>query len=214
MSYHSQVLLCLFNEPAMPVLKNLLLKGVDELQAEALRHFINFHDWNIEVEEVAQPAEGEAGGAQANIVVMPSQPNQGNGYKEDEPNNLPLHQGDLLEDPDEVECPHCYLRPCAITHRQGWLEKAQPPKLSNRNIRKKMYKKFWSVMDHRGAWREPRYTRKKYNEMRREIPDDDLVWENAVGNHQREIMPDCVLKFVRGMYPNPAEYAYMGHRWQ
>ena len=29
----------------------------------------------------------------------------------------------------------------------------------------------------------------------------------------REIMQDCVLKFVRGLYPNPESQPYMGHKW-
>jgi hypothetical protein len=29
----------------------------------------------------------------------------------------------------------------------------------------------------------------------------------------REIMPDCVLSVVRGLYPNPPSQPYMGHKW-
>ena len=68
-------------------------------------------------------------------------------------------------------------------------------------------------MDYRGAWREARYQQKKNNELRREIGNVDLVWESAVGNQQREIMPECILNLVRGLYPNPPGYAYMGHKW-
>ena len=29
----------------------------------------------------------------------------------------------------------------------------------------------------------------------------------------REIMPECVLNLVRGLYPNPPDTPILGHRW-
>ena len=29
----------------------------------------------------------------------------------------------------------------------------------------------------------------------------------------REIIPECVLNLVRGLYPNPPDTPYLGHKW-
>jgi hypothetical protein len=54
-----------------------------------------------------------------------------------------------------------------------------------------------------GGWAKAQYIQKK-----RALGGTD----RAV-LHRREIMPDCVLKFCRGLYPNPVGQPYLGHKW-
>ena len=60
-------------------------------------------------------------------------------------------------------------------------------------------------MDTKGAWRHAKYLSKKARLLR----TDDLstVWTI------REVMPQCVLDLVRGIYPSPPRQPYMGHKW-
>ena len=71
-------------------------------------------------------------------------------------------------------------------------------------IRKKLYRKFGSMLNSRGAWRHPLYVRKKTTTMCREH-----VSETAV-HVLTEIMPECVLNLVRGLYPHTP---YLEHKW-
>ena len=119
---------------------------------------------------------------------------------------------DPSTDPQLPECPYCYLQPCVTTHEQRWLGRAQPPKLNNRLIRKEKYKKFWCIMDQRGAWKHPSYVHKKNLAMTEDI-NGERVWIQSRTGSPREIMPECILKVVRGMFPNPTGYPYMGHKW-
>ena len=59
----------------------------------------------------------------------------------------------------------------------------------------------------RGAWRHPSYVRKKETAMCR----DHIA--GTVVHVLSEIMPECVLKLVRGLYPYPPDTPYLGHRW-
>lgn len=197
----------------MPPKKNLLLKGLDEHQVATIRHFISFNDWEdieeeeVDCEELIPEPNIPAPNPENNVVHVPED------RVPEQPQVVQVQGLDLLREPEADECQLCYLQPCAITYRQSWLQKAQPPRLRNTGIRKKMYKKFWSVLDYRTAWRDARYQLKKYTELRSDFPNENLVWATAAANHQREIMPECVLKFVRELYPNPPDKPYMGHRW-
>lgn len=192
----------------------MTLVGVNNEQEEAIRAFIAFNDWDIEIEMgdtniqhiLEVPVSGDSSGSPDQVRDAALD----NNIQEDVQEGQPI---DMLHDGDQPTCPHCFLIPCVTTHRQGWLLEQKPPRPSNNKIRKKMYKKFWSVMEYRGAWRHPMYIRKKTVALRGQ-PDQNMVWETAVGNHIREIMPDCILKFVRGLYPNPPGVPYMGHRWE
>ena len=59
--------------------------------------------------------------------------------------------------------------------------------------------------------------RKKHLALQQEDngQNDEIVWSNATGSKAsvREIMPECVLKFVRNLYPSPPQYTNMGHKW-
>ena len=60
----------------------------------------------------------------------------------------------------------------------------------NPELRKQKYRKFWKIIDTKGAWRHAKYLRKKARLLR----TDDLstVWTI------REVMPQCILDLVRG----------------
>ena len=49
--------------------------------------------------------------------------------------------------------------------------------------------------------------RKKETAMYRDHIDGTVV------HVLREIMPECVLKLVRGLYPYPPDTPYLAHRW-
>ena len=149
---------------------------------------------------------------QRETVCMPTQRRSGacanEQYLPPSPGNTSGHTGDILNNPNQEECPFCFLRPCVTFFRQQWLGDGQRPNRANGPLRTDKYKKFWAVLSHRGAWTEPRYTAKKRHaldlENRTGQEDDNLVWTHRRSHHVREIMPDCVLKLVRGLYPNPA----------
>ena len=71
----------------------------------------------------------------------------------------------------------------------------------NSGIRKKLYWKFWSKMNMRGTWRHPLHVREKETAMCRDHVDGTVV------HVFREIMPECVLKLVRGFYQNHTRHS-------
>ena len=115
-------------------------------------------------------------------------------------------------DNDQEECPYCFCRPCVTSedNRQGWWEDEHPPQRSNHLLRKPIYRRFWTMLANRGAWRDPRYLQKKTAELN--IGHDHVMV--GPGIHPRDIMPDCVLKTVRTWLPNMPGQPYMGHKWQ
>ncbi len=62
------------------------------------------------------------------------------------------------------------------------------------------------MMNMRGAWRHPLNVRKKETAMCRDHIDGTFV------HVLREIMPECVLKLVKGLYPYSPDTPYLGHR--
>lgn len=118
---------------------------------------------------------------------------------------------DVQPDHDEDEitssgCGFCFLEPCVTSVHRHWLGDGQPPHKNNPGLRKERYKKYWRVIANCGGWNHPRYIHRKA--MAENDEDDGMqVW------NKREIMPECVLKQVRGLYPNPPGQPYMGHKW-
>ena len=102
-------------------------------------------------------------------------------------------------------CPFCFMEPCVTANPQSWLGQGQQPRAGNNSVRKQKYRKFWNLLNNLGAWRNPSYIVKKANanQMQNGVTVFTL----------REIMPECVLKVVRGLYPNPAGVPYLGHKW-
>lgn len=104
-------------------------------------------------------------------------------------------------------CQFCFCDPCVTTYRPRWLGSGQGPRAGNNLLRKTRYKKYWKLLKDRGAWDHPRYIIKKAAAQGHD--QNDYAWLPSV----REIMPDCVLKLVRNLYPNLSGIPYMGHRW-
>lgn len=61
------------------------------------------------------------------------------------------------------------------------------------------------MMHYKSAWKKKRYLRKKALMMHRLEVDQTVVVQH------REVMPDCVLNLVRGLYPNLPNVPYVGH---
>ena len=103
-------------------------------------------------------------------------------------------------------CPFCFLSPCIVLQNSSarWIGQGQGPSIHNPPIRKALYKRFWSCINYLGGWMLPQYIDKKCSTGE----SDSIMY------HQREIMPDCVLKFCRNKYPNPKDIPYIGHKWQ
>ena len=59
------------------------------------------------------------------------------------------------------ECVFRFCSPCVASVRQQWLGHGQDIHKRNSGIRKKLCRKFWSMLNTRGAWRHPSYGRKK-----------------------------------------------------
>ena len=106
------------------------------------------------------------------------------------------------------ECQFCLCAPCVTEKRQQWMERSNPPRPKNNEIRKEKYKSFWKMILIRGGWDDPRYVQKK--DIALGIPENNR--RNWLPQ-QREIMPDCVVALVREKYPNPKNIPYMGHKW-
>ena len=109
---------------------------------------------------------------------------------------------------DKTRCPFCFCQPC-ITDNDNrqlwWCDSAKDPEVQNSGKRKDCYRRFWAMMFHRGVWNTEEYKIKKDNILSQKKNETVIV--------MREIMPECVLKTVRGWYPNPSTMPYMGHKW-
>ena len=105
----------------------------------------------------------------------------------------------------ESECPHCLQGPCVTDRHFTWLGNGQTPSSANSAVRKSMYSKFWKVLANLGVWNDPRYISRK-----KEVGGGG-EW---IVIHRREVMPVCVLKHTRDLYPNPQGQSYMGHKWE
>ena len=86
-----------------------------------------------------------------------------------------------------------------------WLGDGQRACKENSSIRKAKYTSYWKVLNNLGTWSDQRYI-----EVKRQRANGG---EWAV-KHRREVMPVCVLKKVRGLYPNPEGKPYMEHKWK
>lgn len=131
------------------------------------------------------------------------------------------HEGDVNDDGDrqrqednpeqeyveyeDGQCEYCLCNPCVTSSRQAWLGNGQVARPGNSAIRKTKYKKFWKLLDTRGAWKHPVYLERKKRAAEENNESD--IWVI------REIMPMCVLSLVRSLYPNPDGIPYMGHKW-
>ena len=180
-------------------------------QSEIISDFINFNNWNTEniivrndwetESEIAQTAtHSETVTQQENTPPQgPSIVVSGGGGGDHDPSNGQGNAG---------ECDHCFCTPCITSNRQAWLGDGALPHMRNTAIRKTKYRKFWTLLSGANAWFHPRYLDKKRRVLQVHATSD--LGEIYT---KREIMPQCVLDLVRGLYPNLPGRPYMGHRW-
>lgn len=90
----------------------------------------------------------------------------------------------------EDGCPYCFLLPCITEtcRNAGWVGPGQAPCDENAGLRHERYSRFWKTMDNLQAWTIERYIQRK-RQIGAGIP--------GVVYHQREVMPECVVSFVR-----------------
>lgn len=189
---------------------------VTQLQWDTIQALFGHNDWDLQeldIQDVAgeptaeiQDVAAVAGINEANdIVPCPGNDEdireQGGDINNQEPAIPPV--------PGSAECIHCLCTPCVTTHRQAWLGKGNPPRAGNNLIRKDKYKRFWKMMNDRGAWHDPRYQARKAQALGRGPLEEQDGYLITV----REMMPDCILTLVRYLYPNPKNTRYMGHMW-
>lgn len=108
---------------------------------------------------------------------------------------------------ESTVCPYCFLSPCVATTNENspWLGEGQGPSNYNPSVRKGLYRRFWKCISNLGGWDVEQYLRKK---ERLGEGRPNIVY------HQRQVMPERVLKLVRSKYPNPHSDSYIGHKWE
>ena len=200
---------------------------LNSLQFETIRNLFIHYDWDFDecivgekksfdsVSNIDQQLEN----GHQSVHEMPSTsiPQLRNGDGHDDNNDGNGDDGgddsdDENDDGSDAEsgCRFCFLSPCIITHRQLWLpDQPAQPHARNSELRKQKYKKFWKIMDLNGGWKHQKYIRKKRRLLG--LDDTNTVWVGI--GAIREVMPHCILDLVRGIYPNPPEQPYMGHKW-
>ena len=186
--------------------------NVSEEQMDTINHLFNHYGWNYD--EISRAYNNGSASSSAensqdrNDVAcqtapqnLPLDDNDDNGYQE---YNIP-------QSPDEEECRFCLCRSC-ITNEQNrqfwWEDNNEAPCRRNSALRKEKYKRFWTMMFHRDAWKDPRYQAEKLRALRADPRHRKYEW------HRHDIMPKCVLSLVRQWFPNPAGVPYMGHLWE
>lgn len=105
-------------------------------------------------------------------------------------------------------CNLCYCTPCIVVigEKQTWMLPRQEPSAINRTLRKDIYFRFWGLISNAGGFTATEYLGKKQESLN--------VAGASATKVRREIMPDCVLTFVRERYPNPPGIPYVGHKWK
>lgn len=128
----------------------------------------------------------------------------------------PVSLGPVIEGTvGKPESPDCFCRPCILdeTHQQlWWPDINHAPSRKNHQNRKKLYRKFWTMLSHRGVWDDAQYIARKSIAVSRDSRRKVYVWQS--NGFKRDIMPDCVIRQVRSWYPNLENQPYMGHMWQ
>lgn len=194
---------------------------LNKLQFETVQSLFNHYDWNFEecvvgINKTFDSENSENIGIQLLEQEVPQTNreygdnngdyNGDNNGNNDGNNNqnfgAEIHQNVLNE-----ECMFCYCSPCITENRQTWLGNPVPAHARNSGLRKSRYRKFWNMMDRRGAWIDQRYLQKKADLLGIRDNNQDNVWT------MREVMPQCILDQVRTTYPNPTGQPYMGHMW-
>ena len=196
----------------MEVKRNITL-NVSELQLEAIRHFFMHNEWEFDFCE--SPVSRIGGTATVNKTSGVDKDTQTE-WNISELRVCQSAEHGETEDPfvisqneDAEECPFCLCKPCITDerNRQMWWEtETYLPHQRNSRIRKDKYRRFWTMLLHRGVWDDQRYIERKQRAL--EHDGQNQEW------HRRDILPSCVVNLVRGWLPNPKDKPYMGHLWE
>lgn len=100
-----------------------------------------------------------------------------------------------------MQCTDCLCTPCIVISNYVKMGNGQRPSSKNPGIRKLLYRKFWGCLANLGIWKQPCYIERKRANKKGVIT-------------KREIMPACIVKYLRELYPNPVGVSYMGHKWE
>lgn len=183
--------------------KQQVLMQLSDDQIENIRGIFHHFDWDFDSAVISDSSL---------LVDAETQTDSQDHAEEINDNNEEVNQHfRIQQDHNSTECIYCYCRPCITdeVNRQLWWETDTHPKhRRNRNLRKEIYKRFWTMMYHRDVWNHPCYVHKQRRALEQDPRFRNLVW------HRRDIMPDCVIKCVRGWFPNPDNIPYMGHLWE
>lgn len=185
-----------------PEQNELLVLKVDGAQKAVIQQLFCHMKWNYnqalqKVEVVAVAPASLPASAQKQEISEEEEP--------EEPGYVDPH------DLNAEECMFCFCKPCITdnVNKQMWWEDAlQPVSRWNSRRRKCHYRKFWTMLTHKQAFDDDRYKSKKREALGLDPQRRFYGWI-----HKRDIMPNCVLKLVRGWLPNPQGMAYMDHMW-
>ncbi|CAC5410207.1 unnamed protein product [Mytilus coruscus] len=181
---------------------------LSDLQLETIKNLFGHNDWEIKILDDSAVTNEKGWNAQ-NPQMTTEQSTQTNNNEEDEDDDQPGFV--IQQDPSQVECRYCFCKPC-ITDEQNrqmwWHGQSEVSHQRNSSLRKEHYKRFWTMLLHRGAWNDDRYIVMKSDAMTRDHRTQRFDW------HKRDIMPKCVVTLVRCWFPNPGGFTYMGHMWE
>jgi hypothetical protein len=188
-------------------------------QKEITEGIFNFHGWDIDIQSDSDSEDSnfclqeDEGHTHTCVNIQDENKNEtaensgANIYEEniiaeqESTSNIQLATNEA--EGCEGVCVHCFNNSCVTSNPQAWLGGGRTARAGNNIIRKRLYRKYWTMLDRRGLWNLPAYLLRKEKAMR----------EANIQLTQREIIPDCVLYQVRNLYPNPKDVPYMGHHW-
>lgn len=173
---------------------------ISDEQFESMRYFFSHHGWDWDsclqsVTHDSSTSQNEELYVQADSV----------------PNVAPIIPRNL----NSNECPDCFSQPCVLdksNEQSWWPNRTALPKKGNRALRRKLYKKFWTMLCHRGVWKDDRYVQRKLSAIARDRRHHHFVWLS--NTHRRDLMPNCVIRQVRKWFPNLPGQEYVGHLWE
>ena len=182
---------------------------LNNFQFETIRNLFGHYDWDMKIVDEAE----KGGNAQVNAEQGTQTENGQNTTDQDstEQEEDDNTQFTIPQSQSEEECIYCFCRPCITNERNRqmwWHTQAEAPHQRNSGFRKEHYKRFWTMLLHRGAWNDDRYILMKQDAMSRDRRTQRFDW------HRRDIMPKCVVSLVRQWFPNPGGFPYMGHMWE
>ena len=170
---------------------------VTEEQQDVIRALFEHNSWDSH-QTVPQDVPGGARTLESNIDM--------------DTDDSPSTQHILIsQDEEEQKCQHCLCSPCITSdqHKQfWWADLPESPKRTNSKLRKTAYRKFWTMLYHRGIWNSQDYKDRKTRSLGYDPDRSRCIY------HRRDIMPVCVITCVRQWYPNPVSVPYMGHMWE